>query len=291
MLHMIDAWLLRHGRQLPALLLLICFPDPGAAWTRTGHSAVVEIATRHLSQRASDQIRSLLGSGPKGLADLAMWADDIAEERPETDFWHMVEIPHESEGYDRTRDCPKDNCLVERINDFARQLVDHRLAPAVRAEALKFLIHLVGDLHVPFHAYAPGPPHDLWRGWGSSDGPWIRADDNVTQLHIWFEWVLVAALGPNARAIADRLADQITAADRVTWQRGAVADWANESFALARQFVINYGLNDPILLAENSKDSPLVLPDQARVEGMAIVADRLKMAGVRLAWLLNRTLD
>lgn len=252
---------------------------------------MVEIATRYLSQRASDQIHDLLGHGPDELAGLSMWADDIAEERPETDPWHAVDIPHDSGGYDRERDCKNNDCIVEKIKDFARVLADWRIAKPLRAEALKYLFHLVGDLHVPLHAYAPGPPDDLWKGWGSWEGPWVRIGDKTDQLHIWWDWGFVAGLGSSPNDIADRLAATITTNDRESWVRGTPEDWANESFALARSFVLKYRLIDPVSLAGNSENSPIVLDAVVLDEGQAIVAQRIKMAGVRLAWLLNRALE
>lgn len=281
-----------YGRGLLlALLLSVCFATSSVAWTMTGHSAVVEIATRYLSQRAGDQIHDLLGHGPKGLADLSMWADDIAAERPETDPWHAVDIPHDSGGYNRSRDCKNDDCIVEKIKEFARTLADRQVAKPARAETLKYLFHLVGDLHAPLHAYAPGLSDDLWKSWGGWEGPWVRIGDKADQLHIWWDWGFVAGLGSSSNDIADKLAAQITTDDREFWARGSPEDWANESFDLARSFVLKYGLIDPVRLAENSENAPIVLGAEVLDEGQSIAAQRLKMAGVRLAWLLNRALE
>ncbi|PWB66025.1 MAG: hypothetical protein C3F17_02360 [Bradyrhizobiaceae bacterium] len=276
---------------LMAFAILLCVSKTSRAWTMTGHSAVIEIGTRHLSEKAAGQIRNLLDRDPIELADLAMWADDIAEERPETDPWHAVDIPHNGAGYNRERDCKSDDCIVQKIEEFARVLADMHAAKPVRAEALKFLIHFVGDLHVPLHAYAPGPPEDVWDGWGGWEGPWIRIGDKVAQLHTWWDWKFVADLGSSSSEIAARLAAEITAEERMAWERSSSEDWANESFQIAREFVMRHGLIDRDRLEGNSETNPIVLDVAVLEEANRIAARRLKMAGVRLARLLNRAFE
>lgn len=293
MRHTTHGWLFRYGRCLSlALLVFVCTQTASAgAWTITGHSTVVEIATRYLSQQTRDRIGDLLGRDPEELADLSTWADEIAAERPETDPWHAVDIPHDSAAYDRDRDCQNDDCIVERIKQFAQALADRRITQSLRAEALKYLIHLVGDLHVPLHAYAPGPPDDRWKGWEGWEGPWVQIGDKTYQLHIWWDWGFVAGLGAASSDIASKLAARITTQDQDSWARGTPEDWANESFGLARTFVLKHGLIDPARLAGNSEDAPIILDAEVLDEGRSVSAQRLKMAGIRLAWLLNRALD
>ena len=287
-----NAWLRLRWQCVPiALLALACLSLPSSAWTITGHRTVVEIAIRYLSQPARDQIGELLDRELDGLADLAMWADETIEERPETESWHTVDIPHGGGGYNRERDCRYDDCIVERIKDFAGILADRRQAKWLRLEALKFVLHFVGDLHVPVHAYAPGAPEDIWRPWKGWEGPWVRIGDETVELHDWWDWHFLARMGLRRNEIAGILAAQITADEQAAWVRGSPEDWANESFQIARAFVIKYRLIDPALLEGNSMDKPIVLGDAAAAEATAIVVQRLKMAGVRLAWLLSGAME
>jgi hypothetical protein len=274
-----------------AVLGLACIAFPARGWTITGHSVVVDLAARHLSLRAIEKIEELLDRKLDELADMSAWADDIVRERPETELWHTVEIPHDGDGYVRERDCVHDNCIVERIDRFAQTLRERRGDRSEQAEAVKFLIHLVGDIHVPIHAYAPGPPHDPWRNWEGWEGPWLRIGDLTHELHNWWDWHFVARLGPNRRAIRDKLAAQMTADDVQAWRSGTPADWANESFRIARAFVLKHGLLDPPLPQGSSQADPVVLDAATADEGAAAVSQRLKMAGVRLAWLLNRVFE
>lgn len=80
------------------------------------------------------------------------WADEIRRDRPETAPWHYVDIKVTSTGLDRGRNCPGDDCVVAQIEKDLAIVRDRTLAPPIRAEALRFLIHFVGDLHQPLHA-------------------------------------------------------------------------------------------------------------------------------------------
>lgn len=63
--------------------------------------------------------------------------------------WHFVDIPPSAATYDAARDCPRDNCVVAQFERGARIVGDRQLAAPVRAEALRFLIHFVGDIEQP----------------------------------------------------------------------------------------------------------------------------------------------
>jgi hypothetical protein len=63
-----------------------------------------------------------------------------------------VDIPLGSK-YTASRDCAlPESCVVAKINELARVLTDRNAPREQRAEALKFLVHFVGDIHQPLHA-------------------------------------------------------------------------------------------------------------------------------------------
>jgi hypothetical protein len=139
-------------RILAAVLLLSCTPSFGLAWGELGHRTVAEIAARYLTEQVAAEVQDLLGGGPHAMAEVSVWADAIRDDRPETYYWHVVEIRPNGVRYDRVRDCKNDDCIVEKIKEFARALGDRTTASPLRTEALQFLIHFVGDLHMPLHA-------------------------------------------------------------------------------------------------------------------------------------------
>ena len=147
------------SRRLTAAALAVLCVQPGWAWGREGHRLTALVAEHYLTPAAQAQIKELLGS--ETLADVAPWADEYRSQHPETGSWHYVDIPKDQEKYDRTRDCPAStanpkspwrDCVADRILYFEGQLGDDTLPRDQRAIALKFLVHLIGDIHQPLHA-------------------------------------------------------------------------------------------------------------------------------------------
>jgi hypothetical protein len=270
------------GRMLAAVLLLIGTPSLGLAWGELGHRTVAEIAAHFLTEGAAAEVQDLLGRGPHVMADVSVWADAIrGDDRPETYNWHVVEIPPNGVRYDRLRDCKNDDCIVEKIKEFTRMLSDRTVARPLRIEALQFLIHLVGDLHMPLHAFAP---------LNHPAGAWVRIGDTTDKLHYWWDDEFVDALGFDSSELGTRLAADTAVTERKEWEKGTPQDWANESFQITHDFVTKHSLLG-VTWGEFSEDAPLVLPTSVIEEVKPIVAQRLKMAGVRFALLLNQALE
>jgi hypothetical protein len=279
----------RGGYVRGALLgIVLAMSGPGLCWGwgDIGHFAIAEIAVTRLSQTARAEIEKLLPGGLKEFVDIATWADDVIEEWPESYPWHSVDIPHHATGYDRQRDCRDDDCIVERIKLFAVELSDRNGPKEKRVVALKMLIHLVGDLHMPLHAYQPDRS---WEGW---EGPWIQIEDTIEVLHFWWDNLLIFEIGPDAQGVAEELIqNNITIDDEATWTSPGPEIWANESFLIARDFIVRHNLTDVARWVTYTEDYPLVLAAHVREETRAIIARQVAMAGVRLAALLNRALE
>jgi hypothetical protein len=271
------------GRLLFALALLVCMPSSALAWGESGHRTVAEIAARHLTKKAAAEVRGLLGEGPHAMAEAANWADairDSGERWEHTYYWHVVEIPPDGIRYDRARDCKNDDCIVEKIKELSQALGHQTVATTLRVEALQFLIHLLGDIHQPLHAYAP---------LNHPAGAWVRIGETTDKIHLWWDNEFVDALGFDSSELARRLAAHITADERKEWEQGTSEDWANESFQTTHDFLAKYNLLN-VRWDKTSEDSPIALPASVIDEVKPIIAKRLKMAGVRLAWLLNQAL-
>src|SRR5262245_2559055 len=123
------------------------------AWGSEGHSIVAEIAQRNLSPAARAQIAELLPNGAS-LASLSTWADDIRPIFDKSFNWHFVSIPLDQTDYDPIRHCsdtPRGDCVINAIDRFTKILGDRSAPIDTRREALKYLVHFVGDLHQPLH--------------------------------------------------------------------------------------------------------------------------------------------
>src|SRR5207253_1938786 len=75
----------------------------------------------------------------------------VREDRHSGDY-HFVNIPTTApDGYDAERDDPEGKHLVARLERYTRVLADKTLPKGSRAEALQFVVHLIGDAHQPLH--------------------------------------------------------------------------------------------------------------------------------------------
>ena len=243
------------------------------------------IAANHLTAVARQNVTWLLER--QTLADVSVWADQQIEANQQTSYWHFLNIPPEAAGYDRDRDCPRQpgvksgdrgdrwrDCAVDRILYHHQRLADPTLDRADRATALKFLVHFVGDLHQPFHAFGVerGGNGIFVRVFGVSNCGNDPAKPTPCNLHAVWDSRLIAHRN---RSDADYLIALDKAIADHNWQArptGTSTDWANESFKLAR----------PAVLPQNGE------VDEAYYQKhISVIDERLALAGLRLAAVLN----
>jgi hypothetical protein len=254
-------------------------PAPCFAWGAEGHRIIAAIAADELTPTAKRQVEQLLGTDEAfvGMMTASTWADEIRLKRPNTAPWHFVDIPIGSNGYDANRDCRNNDCVVAQIERDTRIIADKQLAAPVRAEALRFLIHFVGDIHQPLHA---ADNHDK-----GGNAVRVVLRQHRTNLHSVWDVDVARALGRTPEEILARLEREVTPINQKGWQRGGAAEWANESFRIASTEIYRN-----IRMAPGSENEPIILPpDYAEREG-SVVREQIEKAGVRLAMILNGAL-
>lgn len=254
--------------------LLLFFPSALYAWGEAGHRIVADVADRHLDDRTREGIRELIGEvSPASVSD---WADRIRGERPETARWHFVNIPYKAPRYDPKRDCadPKNgDCVVAAIGRFRRTVSNRSRPLSERAEALKFLVHLVADLHQPLHA-ADRKDH------GGNDlpvtffGEKFHSNDKPWTLHAVWDGGLIDRTGLSERAYVDHLQFWLNNQSLFVLQSGTVVDWAMESHRAAVAVAYRIPKNRKLSKEYFEKSLP----------EMDVL---LAKAGVRLARILN----
>ena len=132
-------------------------PSVASAWGPQGHRLVAELAWEQLTPQTQARIEPLLHGEPEPtLPGIANWADRLRSSDPDlgrlSAAWHYVNIGDDRCVFDAPRDCPKGNCVVDAIPTQAALLADESLPLATRTQALRFLVHFVGDIHQPLHA-------------------------------------------------------------------------------------------------------------------------------------------
>lgn len=263
-------------KQLVAFLASILVCVPVFAWGGDGHQLICLIAEQGLSKEADAMIHDLLGNDADiSDAEIASWADEHRREARKTAPWHYVNIPIDSNGYDPKRDGNNGNNVVDKVIEFQKLLADRSKPKEQRAEALKYLVHLVGDIHQPLHCGDRGD-----RG-GNARLVFFLDLQTAQALHkVWDSTILLNRKGRTRVAeYADKLLDKISKGDSEKWAKGTPIDWANESVKLSRD----------VVYADVPADGPPPKLNQDYVDRAGEAIDlQLEKAGVRLAELLNR---
>jgi hypothetical protein len=274
------------------LALLVLLPSVASAWGKDGHRIIATIASQRLTPAARAQVKALLAGNPDGksLPSISMWADWVRfHELPETYNWHFVNIPLAQSTYDPRRDCRdvpgKGACIVAATERMRAVLADGRRRRGDRVEALKFVVHLVGDLHQPLHAAERDSDQGANEVRVAWFGAWERRPRQAWTLHaVWDEGMLEQHHESVSQA-AVRLDAWLVRQDEDSFRRGSVTDWVLEAHAVARQQA--YRDESGASLPRSGARLGRAYYD-ARV---AAVDQQLAKAGVRLAQVLNSALQ
>jgi len=255
---------LRDLRPLVGVLVLCGSADVSLAWGPTGHRAVGRIAERHLTPQAARALAELLA--PETLAYVSTWPDEI---RPEPEWakaesWHWVTVP-DGQTYESSTKNPAGD-VIEAIGRFEKTLGDRNAPRIERVQALKWLTHLVGDLHMPLHV-GRGDDH----GGNDTVVLWFNEPDN---LHRVWDARFIEQSQLSFTELVD-LVDHATPEQVRDWQRSRALDWAGESQRLREQV---YAIGDRRLSYKYVHDQ------------WPTVQQRILQAGIRLAGEINRLL-
>lgn len=263
---------------LAGLLLMAAQPALSAAsntsagalrWGVMGHRIVARVAEARLTPAAAAEVARLLDGA--GIPAVASWADSFRVKHPESGVWHYVDIPTWESSYDSLRDC-KDGCVITALNTQLAVLSDRQRSKEDRAQALRFVVHFVGDMHQPLHA---GERADK----GGNDVK-LSFEGRATNLHSVWDSGMLIAFGDSEDAYVNRITERLVRrGDIRIMTSGTIADWAMESHDVARDVVYNF------------VPASLVLDPSYRLAVRPVLEDRLLRGGVRLAAVLNRALD
>jgi hypothetical protein len=276
--------------------LMLCAPSLSLGWGAGGHMMVASIAFKRLNPRAKAQAMALLArpikpadvtAKDKDFINAAHWADDL---RPFSEFdsfkaLHFIDKPFSVDGTPLPTDLPGDEHIVKALEDNVNILKTSTDKDA-QAQALRFIIHFVGDIHQPLHCAtrvsSANPEGD--RGGNLVS---ISVAGKKTNLHSYWDGGIGSfpTTGPN---FAPPPLSQIPAAAASAMAGNPATDpkvklndpfnyaaWADESFALAKSTAYKGMQNDATpTAAYNSK-------------ALKVARQRVAWGGYRLAALLN----
>jgi nuclease S1 len=239
-------------------------------WGYEGHAVIALIAERYMTKSALAEASRLLDGAP--IDTVASWADDYRHTHPETGPWHYINIPLADTSIDMARECPDGNCVIAKTKQYLAVLSNPNADRRAKAQALKFVIHFVGDLHQPLHDENDEDAGGNYRH--------VIFDGHPDNLHWIWDTGLLRDLDRNPEDFAATLESRITAQDRKTWVQGSIEDWALQAHDLARS--VAYG--------ELGKASPALITPAYEHEADPVIELQLEKAGVRLASVLDKAL-
>ena len=247
---------------------LLCGSLPAFGWGPEGHNLVARLAAAHLTPAAAARVAEILGPGTT-MASVSSWPDQIRRDRAATGPWHYIDILIEHKHLDMARDCPKGDCVITKIADFRKVVVDPAATPVERKEALMFLVHFVGDMHQPLHC---ADNHDK----GGND---VKLDffGRASNLHSVWDSGMLGRIGQEDTLFARYSAD-LTPKKAKKLGKGSVEQWAEQSHKAAIKVVYGKLPKPPAGTAEYEK---LAAP---------VIDTQIEKAGARLAAVLNATL-
>lgn len=301
------------------LLILLLGAQSARAWGCKGHQTIALIAGKHLTPEAKQSVDKLLAENPPDpqlrrycgnssrdwMADASTWPDDVRSDA-KNGPWHYIDIPRGTpHGQSIEQFCGSEGCITKAIADQLSIFRDSNADARKRADALRYIIHFVGDLHMPLHATTnddEGGNCVPVRYFRRRPGEHNRS--YAPNLHALWDTAIVERdmEGAEPPEYSDFL-EQLFSADVARWQKAGihVNDWAWESYDLAESFV--YGQLAPPVPLETPAPVHSCTDDNnigGRMLQMhfyagqnyqeiaaPIVEERLAQAGVRLAMILN----
>ena len=266
---------------IAAAVAVSLIPTPALGWGKTGHRVVAAIADTQLSGLARAHVREILG-GAESLDEAANWPDEMRA--APGDFWQKTATPWHYVTlngviYDHA---PKEGDALEALNHFRAVLTDPKASLSDRQLALRFVVHLVGDLHQPLHV---GKCCD--RGGNDVKVTWFG---KPTNLHAVWDSQLVDDEQLSFTELASKLERHITNTDVIDWWDVNPRDWITES-AKIRDTVYPAPAPMPAkrrkLFAKRQAAPVPALSYTYVYKFTPVMERRLQQGGVRLAAYLN----
>jgi hypothetical protein len=278
-----------------------CCAVPAYSWWETGHQVIARLAAAHLTSAACIRLARILdvSESPEAIANAlaraSTWADETRTQTG-TGAWHYVDLTLQDSESDIPKRCPEDNCAPARIRLFAAQLASR--TPDARwseLDALRYLVHFVGDIHQPLHDISDG---DLGGNCEKLEPPVGKAKN----LHALWDGEIVNEINPSDQVLAadlERDVDALTAQQRRDMVSGTPNDWAWQAHEIALKDVY-YKLHIPVegaVFPAKCGEAPGEITEfHPQVDGLyidsmkPIVRLQLERGGLRLAKVLNESL-
>lgn len=250
---------------LTAAAFALALPTPALAWGQTGHRVIGKLAEERIDAKTRAEIEKIIGS--ESLAEAATFADEERSNpapfwQTEASPWHYVTVPA-GKSYSDVG-APDEGDAYTALQRFTSTLRDRNASQEDKAVVLRFIVHIVGDLHQPLHA---GDGTDR----GGNDVK-VEYFGQNTNLHSVWDSALIDSENLSYTEFAARLDRRITPDLTIEWWDADPLVWIAESAAIR-----------PSIYPADKTDKPVQLSYVYQYRNLPIAEERLEQAGVRLA--------
>lgn len=252
-----------------SLGLLLFVPVSAFPWGADGHKAIALAADAWLNEGASDNVHAILED--EKIEDAATWPDDIrggkypgklfgtpeaeafngVPEHARNNTWHFVNLPLGLTDYGHSEQFTNPTDIVHIINKCV-EVLEGQSAFMERRQALRWLIHLTGDIHQPLHvgvgffsfaednsATLHRSPDDAFKYKQGNDEGGNKLVKENQKLHSFWDTSIPTLIAPDAVGLAAAITGNLqnvsdeTKGERPTW----AAQWATESAKVSNIYV------------------------------------------------------
>jgi hypothetical protein len=142
-----------------SLYSLLALLTTVSSWSGDGHRIVVDLALQLMNEHSHAYLTAHLGSvSEKTVSRASVWADtdEAKTEYPGSEAFHFSNTPYRNcQPFNYRRDCGfgrnEGICIVTGLSEAISASFDINRSPKERTEALKFVLHLMADVHQPLH--------------------------------------------------------------------------------------------------------------------------------------------
>lgn len=261
--------------------------QPALAYGQFGHGTIARIAMANVTPTTAAQVRALIARSSalatpecpaRTVEDASVWADCVRAKYPlrfgYASSWHYQTLDV-CGSFDLKSACRDGNCVSAQVDRDVKLLQAKDTPLAERVQALAFLIHFAGDMHMPLHSGS----HNDQGGNAIKAAYGIYAPDRLNLHGIWDGQLA-------ERAITDgpELVRRYTSAEAAPIQAGTTEDWSRESYDIARTVAYPSATGDKPCITPTAR---LTLDDATVTRLVPVQRLQIQRAGLRLARLLD----
>lgn len=268
---------------------LVLLPAQAYAWGGYAHRTIADITEANLDPVAKARMNTLFRSAPllgtpkcdlKNIQDASVWPDCVRRDRLRwryTGPWHYQNVDI-CKPFDMKSACANDNCVSAQIDRNAALLADKSLPAHVRLEALTFLVHFVGDMHMPLHS---GDRSDR----GGND---VSAAYGIIEGRMNLHWLWDGPLAERAITDGPNMVRRYSESESEALAAGTTELWAMQAWEISRDHSYKTAEDAPSC---SPRMDQRAMVDNDEIPALVPIARlQIERSSLRLAKLLNDAL-